>query len=324
MRELWLLDDARVMGGGQHFALRLARSLIRSRGQDSVRILCPQDTALAGRAKAVGVRVEHLPFPPPTAPLALLRSARRLRRLLRGRDPLVVAGAARCQAVAVAAGEDARLVHLMHERDSAARVTVRLLHKRGRVVAVGATASATYGARTIRNFLLDEEFDQLARTARCPHEEVLGVLARLIPEKGVAELVSELRSVGSWSRLLVGGGPQDHAYEARVRQAADERTELLGHVDDVPAFLGRIDVLVVPSVGNEAQPTVIIEALAAGRPVVVREAIQSPDYEGLPVFEYGNLRRAFDRAYAAPAPDAAVVRARFGAAQALDGLEATP
>ena len=62
-----------------------------------------------------------------------------------------------------------------------------------------------------------------------------------------------------------------------------DRVRLVGETDDVPGFLGSVDVLVVPSVGKEAQPTAIIEALAHGVPVIVRDPLYSPDFEGLPV-----------------------------------------
>jgi glycosyltransferase involved in cell wall biosynthesis len=210
----------------------------------------------------------------------------------------------------------------MHERDSARRLTVGLLHKRGRVVAVGASTAEGYGAASLRNFLLDEDFDRLAGVASAPGTGILGVLARLIPEKGVAELAVELRSVPRWTRLSVAGAPQDPAYARWVHDLIDDRSELIGHVDDVAGFLEDVDVLVVPSVGNEAQPTVILEALAAGRPVVVREGVKSHDYDGLPVFAYGDLSAALACAYAAPEPDRVHLRSHFGAQQALQAIEA--
>jgi glycosyltransferase involved in cell wall biosynthesis len=321
--ELWLLDDARIMGGGQLFALRLARYVVAQRGADAVRIVCPQESELARRAHAAGVRVEDLSFPAPFSLPAVWSAGRRLKALLRAApDALVVAGAARCQAVAVTAGLDERLVHLMHERDSAARASVRFVQRRrGRVVAVGAVAAEAYGSASLRNFLLDGDFDDLAAAPEGPRAGVAGVLARLIPEKGVLELIGELDGVAGWTRLLVGGDEQDATYAAAVREAAGARVELLGHVDDVRDFLQRVDVVVVPSVGHEAQPTVIIEALAAGRPVVVREPIHSSDYDGLPVFAYGDLQGALTDALDAPPPDAELVRTRFGAAQALASIE---
>ena len=66
-RELWLLDDARIMGGGQLFALRLARYVLRQRGPDALRIVCPSDSELGRRAHAEGIRVTDLAFPGPAA-----------------------------------------------------------------------------------------------------------------------------------------------------------------------------------------------------------------------------------------------------------------
>lgn len=322
-RQLWILDDARIMGGGQFFALRLATYVLTLRGPGSVRILCPADSELGRRAQAAGVRVDDLAFPRPLALPAVWAAGRKLRALLREvPHALVVAGSVRCQEVAVAGGLDRWLVHLMHERDSARRVSVRLVHSsRGRVVAVGAVAAESYGSAALRNFLLDEDFEHLAAAPPPPRAGMLAVLARLIPEKGVLELIGELQGVTGWERLLVGGDAQDAEYAAAVHAAAGERVELLGHVDDLVAFLGRADVVVVPSVGHEAQPTVIVEALAAGRPVVVRAPIHSADYEGLPVFPYGDLQGALAAALAAPAPNRALVRERFGAAQALAAIE---
>jgi glycosyltransferase involved in cell wall biosynthesis len=321
--DVWLLDDARIMGGGQLFALRLARHVAEERGPEAVRIVCPSDSQLARRAWAAGVGVDHLAFPAPHALPAVWLAGRRLKTLLRTAPrAVVVAGSARCAAVAVAAGCDERLVHLMLERDSATRASVRFVHRRrGRVVAVGAAGARAYRSPALHNFLLPEDFDRLAAAPERPQAGVVGVLARLIPEKGVVELIRELEAVQGWRRLLIGGDEQDAGYAEAVRAAAGERVELLGRVPDVAGFLGRVDVVAVPSVGNEGQPTVIVEALAAGRPVVVREPMYSADFERLPVFPYGNLQAALTAALTAPTPDRALLRQRFGAAQALAAIE---
>ena len=93
------------------------------------------------------------------------------------------------------------------------------------------------------------------------------VLARLIPEKGVLQLVEELARCTSWSRAVIGGDAQDPTYARRVRErigalGLEGRVTLAGKVDleDVPGFLASIDVLAVLSPA-EAEPTVILEAL---------------------------------------------------------------
>ena len=81
-------------------------------------------------------------------------------------------------------------------------------------------------------------------------------------------------------------------------------------------------MLVVPSTGHEGQPTVIIEALAAGRAVIVRDPILSADYTGLPVFGY---RDAAGLAIALRAGDDAPIafdelERRFSAAAARSAI----
>ena len=100
--------------------------------------------------------------------------------------------------------------------------------------------------------------------------------------------------------------------------------ELRGQVSDVPAFLGEIDALVVPSVGNEGQPTSILEALAYGRPVVVRDGVYARDYEGLPVVAYSDSADlgAALRDLPQGAVDAAELERRFGPAQLIAAFEA--
>ena len=321
-RELWILDDGRIMGGGQHFALRLARYVRTERGAGSVRIVSPAGCALAEAARSHGIDVTPMDFPSPAAlPLIALRAVA-LRHKLRGHDALVVAGSARCQAVAAAARAETPLVHLMHEQESASRPSVRMIHRRvGRVVAVGAQAAQAYGASALRNFLLSEDFDRLQALRPPPGDGTLGVLARLIPEKGVLELVSERADASGWSRLLVAGPAQNASYAAQVRAAADDRVDLLGEVPGPAELLGRVDALIVPSVGHEGQPTVILEALAAARPVVVRTRILSSDFAGLPVFGYGDLSDALRQARAAAPADGRLVRERFGPRQALEAIE---
>ncbi len=310
------------MGGGQRFALRLARYVLAERGAGSVRLVCPAASELAHRAREFAVPVTDMDFPPPVAVPRIAARALTLRARLRDRDALVVAGSARCQAVAAAAGVGRRLVHLMHERESAERPTVRFVQRRtGRVVAVGERAAAAYASDAMCNFLLEEDFDRLSGVPGRRPDGTLGVLARLIPEKGVLELIGELAAADNWQRLLVAGPPQDEAYAGRVRARADERVQLLGPVADAAELLAQVDILVVPSVGYEGQPTVILEALAAGRPVVVRESIYSADYAGLAVFGYGSLPAAISDAMAAGGSDRRLVRERFGARQALAVIE---
>lgn len=341
---IWLLDDGGVsLGGGQLFALRLARNADRP-----VRLVCPPGSPLwdaAGDLDRVGAA---FPAPTPLHAPALALGAARLRRALAGaRRPgsVVVSGSIRASllaGIALAARRDAPpLVHLLHERDSAHRPSVRLALRRApRVLAIGSQAADAYRAALPRatvdridNFLAPGELAALEAIRRPragdASKPVVGVLARLIREKGIHALVDELAAVpASWAELIVGGPRQDEAYAASVERGLSaaglsDRARLIGPVDDVPAFLAGIDVLVVPSTGNENQPTVILEALAAGVPVVVRAPLWSEAFAGLPVVPYARADELAAALGAPPAPaDPHVVAERFGPEQVLAAIDA--
>jgi glycosyltransferase involved in cell wall biosynthesis len=235
------------------------------------------------------------------------------------------------------------VVNLVHEQDSARRLSARFAYRRfGVLLAVGANAAGEYESRLpgvpvtkLNNFLPAEYFRQAsARRVLSPQydEPVLGVLARMIPEKGIAELVDEVAAESvrpQWRELLIGGAFQDPSYASSVERRTGElglgdRIRLLEDVNDVPGFLGSIDALVVPSTGNEAQPTVILEALAHGVPVLVREPLWSSDYEELPVARYRNSGGLADVLRDLPSRPASVEELirRFGPDQAIAALEA--
>ncbi|MDI2124571.1 glycosyltransferase [Yinghuangia seranimata] len=100
----------------------------------------------------------------------------------------------------------------------------------------------------------------------------VGVVARLQPEKGVehfvraAALVAERHPRARFA--VVGGGPLRRGLEelAGTLGVAD-RVRFLGARTDGPAAVAGLDVLCVPSL-TEGAPLVVLEAMAAGVPVV--------------------------------------------------------
>jgi glycosyltransferase involved in cell wall biosynthesis len=347
-RTICILDDARIMGGGQSFALRLARQIAQTRGRDRVLLACPEDSLLAQAARRAQLSVASIRFPDlrPAEIVPIVRNLVALRRLIASLGPAIVVGnSARCQVSATVAMMGVRprppFVAMMVEQDSARRGALRILYRRlGRLAVLGANAARSYRERLpgveidqVNNFLTDEEFEQLRALARPrrpdPAQRVLGVLSRLIPEKGIVELVEELAAAGTdaWEKLLIAGNPEQPAYERRLRAriaelALEERVSLLGPVADAGRFLAETDTVIVPSTGNEGQPTVILEALAAGRAVIVRRPLYSEDYAGLGVVPFANAAELREALLSAPDPVAGDgLRDRFGAEQALAALE---
>jgi glycosyltransferase involved in cell wall biosynthesis len=335
-KPIWILDDAQIDGGGQRFALRLGQHLVAA-GRP-VSVLTPGSGTLVRMCRAAGVPTLDASFPAlvPAALPALAKAAWSLRRLLRTapRGTLVVANSGRTLVVARAA-RARRLVLLMHERESAdRRAALAFLRTAPAIVTVGENTAEVYGARlgrdvvTVNNFLAEADLRRLAEEARSrerAHPPVVGVLARMMPVKGVADAVKELTAVPeAWSRLDIGAGEQDAAYSAAVRElaaAAPHEVRLLGHVTDIDGFFAAIDVLVIPS-WREGQPTVLIEALARGVPVVMREGLYETAFGGLPVRAYATPEELAVAIALEPsrAPADELVR-RFAPGQVVEGLE---
>ena len=105
-----------------------------------------------------------------------------------------------------------------------------------------------------------------------PGSQIVGVVARLEPEKGHPTLLEAwpavLRSAPDAYLLIVGEGSRRDALEVLARDLRiAHRVVFTGRRDDVPAVTAALDVAVLPSY-REAQGLSILEALALSRPVV--------------------------------------------------------
>ncbi len=102
----------------------------------------------------------------------------------------------------------------------------------------------------------------------------IGCVARLSPNKGHVYLFEAVRDLAADVpdiRLVLMGEGDATPYRDAARQAGiGGRTHFLGHRTDLPACLQAMDIVVLPSL-SESFSQVIIEALAARRPLVVTD-----------------------------------------------------
>jgi glycosyltransferase involved in cell wall biosynthesis len=111
----------------------------------------------------------------------------------------------------------------------------------------------------------------------------IGVLGRIAPEKGQLEFVEAARLLDRNYQFVICGAPLFSyptavRYYERVRECAvGLPVEFLGWRDDVNAVLANLDLLVVPSAQGEATTRVILEAYAAGVPVLASRSGGIPE-----------------------------------------------
>jgi glycosyltransferase involved in cell wall biosynthesis len=134
----------------------------------------------------------------------------------------------------------------------------------------------------------------------------VGVVANLRPVKNVDGLirvaVDLCRNDDRVSFDVAGDGDQRAALERQIREAGlGDRFRLRGAVADVAAFLGGIDVAVLPS-HSESMSNALLEYMAAGRAIVATDVganaqLLSHGREGLvvPGGDDGALGRAVGR-----------------------------
>jgi glycosyltransferase involved in cell wall biosynthesis len=117
-------------------------------------------------------------------------------------------------------------------------------------------------------------------------EEAVGTTAILDRERGLGDLIDAAailsRERSSLRLFVIGDGPRRGRLEFRARRSGSEdRIRFLGWREDVARILQALDCWVYAGAGQEVLPLSLIEAMAAGVPVVasdrpgIREIIEN-------------------------------------------------
>ncbi len=279
--------------GSAEPALGLARSLA-DRGH-AVSFACIPGDALEARARAAGLPpAGGLRLEPTARPWRLLRDGIRLRRLVQQRGIELVhahLGHDHWLAATALRGLSVRLVRSIHHRRTVrAAAPSRWLFRRTAAVLAASEAIAgavraarlavgplavVPGAVDAGRFTPDADGAGVRAELGLGAGPVIGCVARLVPGRGHAVLLEAVATLrGRWPALrllLVGRGTGRPALERRVRELALDSTVVFAgyRSDDLPAVLAAMDCFALLAGGSEETGRAVLEAMAAGRPVVV-------------------------------------------------------
>lgn len=167
-----------------------------------------------------------------------------------------------------------------------------------------------------------------ARETRLDNDKVIGMVARLDPIKDHATLIDAFAGLPpeiEGRRLvlkLIGDGVLRSDLEKRAQaRGVSERVIFTGARSNIPSELGRMDVFVLSTTRDEGFGVVLIEALAAGVPVLAsdvpatREVLTGDLGQLMPAADPVALRKALTAVLttAVETPSISDVAKRYGA-----------
>jgi glycosyltransferase involved in cell wall biosynthesis len=114
-----------------------------------------------------------------------------------------------------------------------------------------------------------------------PGETALGAVGRLSPEKGQIHLIAaftKVRAAYPRVRLLFAGDGElaDRLRIAALEKGVGSQVTFLGSRDDIERVLAALEIFVLPSL-TEGMPMALLEAMAAGLPVVATPVGEVPN-----------------------------------------------
>ncbi len=289
------LDQFSELGGAQRCLLDLLPAMT-GRGW-GVHVAAPGDGALAERATALHATFDSIPCGPYSSGAKtagdvarFLTDVPRLAGGIRGMarrydaDLIYVNGPRLLPAAALAARKGPRL--LFHSHSLLCGYVRRLAGRALSMARADMVASCRFVAMPLLPYSGDRGirlvYNGVRRIALPDHAPAgrrfhIGVIGRISPEKGQADFLRAARilhTVAPQCRFLICGAPLFSnpaaiRYSTELEAMADGLpVEFAGWKENVEEVMAGLDLLVVPSTQVDATPRVILEAFAAGVPVL--------------------------------------------------------
>jgi phosphatidylinositol alpha-mannosyltransferase len=278
-------------GGVQVHVRELGERLL-ARGHDVVALTPARAHPTAQWVRSVGTPL-NVPYNASNAPISPWpRTAQRVRSALREFEPDVVHAhepltpSASMFAVLAGVAPSIATFHSGAERsrlfDMASPALRRVARRLAVSVAVSERAASFVRTRVGGSFRVIPNGVDLERWERAepadlgPAGRRILFVGRLHERKGFPTLVSAFSILAAERddvRLVVAGDGEDRTAIERLPAAVRDRVMMLGAVrnEDLPPVHAACDVFAAPSVGGESFGMILVEAMAAGLPVVASD-----------------------------------------------------
>lgn len=111
--------------------------------------------------------------------------------------------------------------------------------------------------------------------------KVIGAVGRLVEQKGHKYLIEAFKIIedqfSNVRLMIVGDGPLEYTLKEQVKDLGLEgKVIFAGQREDIPYLLAAMDIFVLPSI-TEGLPLVLLEAMAAGKPVIASRISGIPE-----------------------------------------------
>lgn len=291
------VNSMRSMGGGETWLLEAARGL-RARGHEPA-VVVRSGAELGVAASKEGHEVVEMPMKSDFDPASVLRLSAWLRKF---RPDVVSVNIQRAVRIGCAAAKLAGVRGIVERRGLNFDVRSTSVNRwvYGRCLSLVIANCAAIRDDLLRSGLIGP--DRVAvvpngiDAARVPagggegvrlefgiaaDAPVVAVVGRLVPDKGHRDAIDTFSRVASAlpeARLIVVGDGKlrGELEDVASRVAPEGSVVFVGFREDVPAVLDAADVLLVSSY-REGSPHVVLEAMAAGTPVVATAVAGIPE-----------------------------------------------